>query len=430
MAKYSITFSCGHEGVVNLFGRSADRESKIRWYEEHVLCPACYEKSLKEAREKQKEQCKARAEELGLPELTGTGKQIKWATEIRDKFAEGITKNLGDYSKKPKAQRAVNAWASFCYAHDKASWWIEHREMAESTVELVGNIMSGIANLIKNGTPGSFLDGLTDEELGILADRAARGEEIQMGVTPVTKDEIDALEDTEAERRAACTIKPEEVKSQVHAEISIRELEGGRQIVVSTPERIEEVVELVKGRLGYKWVSGAWRGNYDSDNPVVDDRVCEIAAKILSCGYAVELPKKELVARVINGEYKPYNPRRIFKLGDDKFVIRWGKDEDWYNSAKRLPGAKWNSEKRGVVVPGKSWALVEDFAQRNKFDLSPGAQELIALAKEADRKALICEEIKEPETEAHPAPGAIPKLAAKEGTVDESLVDREDDASD
>ncbi|OUO94828.1 hypothetical protein [Cloacibacillus sp. An23] len=427
MAKYTITFSCGHEGVVNLFGKSADREDKIRWYEEHALCPACYEKSLKEAREKQQAQLKERAEELGLPELTGTEKQIKWATEIRGNFSDGITKNLGYYSKKPKAQRAINAWASFCYSHDKASWWIEHREMAESTVELVGNIMSGIAALIKSGTPGTVLDGLTDEELGIFADRAARGEEIKIGVTPVTKDEIDALEETEAERRASCTVKPEEVKSQIHAEISIRKLEGGRQIVVSTPERIEEVVELVKGRLGYKWASGAWRGNYDEDNPVIDDRVCEIAAKILKCGYAVELPKKELVARVINGEYKPYNPRRIFKLGEDKFIVYWGKDEDWYRGAKRLPGAKWNSEKGGVVVPGKSWALVEDFAERNKFDLSPGAQELIAVSKEADRKALVCEDIKTPETETHPVPGRIPKLEAKEEAVDASLVDDEAD---
>ena len=114
----------------------------------------------------------------------------------------------------------------------------------------------------------------------------------------------------------------------------------------------------------------------------------------------------------------------------DEFIICWGKEEDWYRTAKRLPGAKWDRDEGGIVVPGKSWALVEDFAERNKFDLSPGAQKLIAVSKEADRKALVCEEIKAPETEARPAPGAIPKLEAKEGAVDESLVDREDDASD
>ena len=431
MAKYDVTYSCGHSGVVNLFGKTADRENKLRWYEKHALCPACREKAIMEAREKQKEECKERAAELGLPELTGTEKQVKWALELRDKFITEVDKQIDWYSADDPHHlkgRILTAWKADCLKHAEAKWWINHR-FGNDQLDITCDIMFSV---LEDFAPKDYLDALSDEELGALTEKAARGrEDLVLGETPVKKEEVEAMEEIKAEERAACTIKPENPKSPVHAEIRVAELEDGRkQVSVSTPSRVEEVVGLVKERLGYKWSGGAWRGVYAADSSVVDDRVCEIAAKILKCGYAVELPKKELVSRVINGEYKPFNPRRIMKYGDNSFIIYWNRDEEWYNAVKRLPGAKWDGGKGGMAVPGRSWALVEDFAERNKFDLSPGAQKLIAVSKEADRRALICEEIKEPETEASPAPGGIPKLEAKEGAVDESLVDREDDASD
>ena len=31
--KYDVTYSCGHTGTVELYGKTSERESKIRWYE-------------------------------------------------------------------------------------------------------------------------------------------------------------------------------------------------------------------------------------------------------------------------------------------------------------------------------------------------------------------------------------------------------------
>lgn len=39
--KYNITYSCGHEGRVELFGKITDRMKKIEWLET-TLCPECY----------------------------------------------------------------------------------------------------------------------------------------------------------------------------------------------------------------------------------------------------------------------------------------------------------------------------------------------------------------------------------------------------
>lgn len=52
MAKYSITYSCGHEGTVQLFGKNEERDRKIKYYEEFGLCPECYKKQKQEENEK------------------------------------------------------------------------------------------------------------------------------------------------------------------------------------------------------------------------------------------------------------------------------------------------------------------------------------------------------------------------------------------
>ena len=48
MAKYEVTFSCGHTKVMNLYGPNASREKRIAYYEEQGLCPECYAKAQAE----------------------------------------------------------------------------------------------------------------------------------------------------------------------------------------------------------------------------------------------------------------------------------------------------------------------------------------------------------------------------------------------
>lgn len=77
--KYDITYACGHTGTVNLYGPNKERERKISWLESRCLCKECEEA----------ENAKRRAEEkaqLGLPELEGSEKQVKWADDLRHEF--------------------------------------------------------------------------------------------------------------------------------------------------------------------------------------------------------------------------------------------------------------------------------------------------------------------------------------------------------
>ena len=85
MAKYDVTFSCGHTETVEMFGKIADRERKIEWYRDHCQCSECRKAKIDAANEKAAEDNKAD----GYAPLTGSEKQIAWAETIRrEKIAE------------------------------------------------------------------------------------------------------------------------------------------------------------------------------------------------------------------------------------------------------------------------------------------------------------------------------------------------------
>lgn len=48
MAKYNITFSCGHEEERDMLGKSIDRERKVKYFEEEGLCSKCYNQKKRE----------------------------------------------------------------------------------------------------------------------------------------------------------------------------------------------------------------------------------------------------------------------------------------------------------------------------------------------------------------------------------------------
>jgi len=82
MAKYTINHTCGHQVEIQLFGKYEDREKRIAYLE---TCE-CYE--CRKA--KDNAAAAAAKEERGLPDLTGSEKQIAWANTIREKAYEAL----------------------------------------------------------------------------------------------------------------------------------------------------------------------------------------------------------------------------------------------------------------------------------------------------------------------------------------------------
>ena len=74
--EYDVIYSCGHTGTVKLYGKTSDRESKIRWYETTAVCPECYKKQQEAAAET--------TTKYDLPELEGSEKQVAWAKKLME----------------------------------------------------------------------------------------------------------------------------------------------------------------------------------------------------------------------------------------------------------------------------------------------------------------------------------------------------------
>ncbi len=131
MAKYQVTYSCGHAGTVQLFGKSNDRERRIQWYESAGLCPECYQAQLQQSREVASQRAHEWATIQGLPDLAGTPRQIAWAESIRyDRLtaAGDLAAKLIGCADEEDSERVTVALA-WLGQQTEARWWIDNREV-------------------------------------------------------------------------------------------------------------------------------------------------------------------------------------------------------------------------------------------------------------------------------------------------------------
>lgn len=129
MAKYTITYKCGHAGIVELYGKWNERERKIERYKNHV-CPECYEAA-------QAAKCAAAEQKYVFPELTnGSERQIAWARTIRLKFvalrenqAKRNEKRYEKFSQKDieKHKAMFRAFCDEFFGETSAKAWIDRR---------------------------------------------------------------------------------------------------------------------------------------------------------------------------------------------------------------------------------------------------------------------------------------------------------------
>ena len=83
MGKYNVTFKCGHEQEVELFGKMTEREKRIKYYEESCLCNECKQKMIAASRVKDDE-----AKGIKTPEILSRG---YWNGKI---YGKGAIKSI------------------------------------------------------------------------------------------------------------------------------------------------------------------------------------------------------------------------------------------------------------------------------------------------------------------------------------------------
>ena len=121
--KYDIVYACGHAGVIQIYGKSADRDRKIKWMETNCLCPNCQANENK----KRTEIAIKEMAGLNLPTLTGSQKQIDWAVVIRAKRIEEAKIFLAT-NLPPEVQEKARKFYAWYTGQTQAAWWIDHRD--------------------------------------------------------------------------------------------------------------------------------------------------------------------------------------------------------------------------------------------------------------------------------------------------------------
>jgi hypothetical protein len=385
LAKYDVTYSCGHTDIIQLYGSTKDREWRLAC-EEEKLCPDCWKAKLEADRQKKNEEAAEVNKATGLPPLEGSEKQVPWAETIRRDILD-IPNRKTDIWDRP--------WEDWCEKfklppedagkgldlikkHTSASWWIDHRGL--NKMDLI--------QLIK-------------EEL--------KAFEKELSQPPKAVIE---------EAKAEATIYPEKPVSDLVAEIKNKT----NTIEVFYPERNETFRQLVRS-LGFRWNQG-WSRKVGHLDGSVEDRVAETGNKLLAAGFPVRIYDAELRRKAIAGEYEEEPKRWILARVEGEYegwlAISWSREgNNYYNAARKIAGSKYS--RPSVVVPPENFMEVLDFAKMYKFNISEKAQTIIDTARELKEKALVTG-VKVPESVKPPKPGDKPpvlEVPEKVGVADE-----------
>ena len=355
--RYHITYSCGHDENVNLTGKQNSQEY-ADWLAEG-LCKECYkaEKAKKEAE-------KADAEDvvlakLGMKELEGSPRQVEWANKIRrEKIIamqqcfeenEAASKDQPEDVLKKYYAAKQNLYAWLC-EQTSATFWIDRR----------------------NKHFQEIINEFAIEKMSVGAEAQA---DDNRTYNPKEKQESEpALSEEKLEDNVII------MDGAVKTNVCKIEIDGNEVSVKS--DKDEEVIKICRDHL-FKWRNQAWRLTVTEQFGTVEDRVVEIGNVLLNAGYPVWIKDDRLKCKAMAGDYKPVNHFWIEDYDDDFIIIgiKWG-ENNLYNKAKRLPGAKWVSG-RGMKIPARYYAEIRDFAVNLGYDITKAAQAKLAAAEEA-----------------------------------------------
>ena len=130
-----ITHACGHGQAHYLTGFASQQERKARWLHT-TKCRTCF------IADKQSEQAAAAARDgaatahLELPPLTGSDRQVAWATTIR---AGRLASLVG-------SSAAVDTDSlQICRSVTDAKWWIDHRHLSDTELLAKARLCAGPA---------------------------------------------------------------------------------------------------------------------------------------------------------------------------------------------------------------------------------------------------------------------------------------------
>lgn len=354
MAKYDITFSCGHEGTICLTGPHTMREWRIKKEEENGLCPACEEirnAQLKAERleqiAKQNAESAAKSAELELPELTGSEKQVAWANTIRLEILEKL-EELAKHVRNEEGKAIFMEYVEYVASQTEARWFIDARNYGTTYWKSAVNVWA-----------------------------AKRAEEKKSEAE--NEQEQEALEETKE------VIAPEEATKVGVAEL---EVVVGDKSTMMTAKYVkdDDFIGICKS-LGFKWSTShsVWARKATEHNGGLD-RLVELGHKLLAKGFTIKADNR-LTEKMRSADYKPECKRWV--KGGEGFYLDWErytKESDrLYTESKKIPTAHWSD---GVMaVSPAAFREIRDFAELNGFCIDEAAERKMKEAEKLESSA-------------------------------------------
>lgn len=398
MAKGSVTLTCricGDEFVVEkkCYNRG-DADQWERWMESNSdhLCSDCYEAEKQRKFDEANAQATAEAAEIGLPELTGSDKQVAWANTIRANWMEVASAHISQVIKRLDHDRVKN-----------------NPELTDKINKGIKGMQALVEERLTQTSARIWIDNRNEDIIRVLVVRA----ETAAVAPPEPPKEV------VAQVKEEMTLRPENPITPLVVEI----ITTNRGVAVSLPEKDETFRELVK-ELKFRWQNGRWERLTGLKTGSSAERATELGVKLLAAGYPVLVHDDKLRDLILTSDYQPETSRWITRITDtDKYCISWDRnDGDFYTESKRLPGARWDRG-QGMVIPKESFREVQDFAEKYSFRFSPGAIEVTALATKAFEASMVAD-VTPKLKEQLPQPGQTPPvLDIEEGTIDAELRD-------
>lgn len=355
MAKYEGTYSCGHEGVVNIIGPQKDRQWKV---ERHFsgLCQECYRKEQQRKIEENKKIAMEKTAEMELPELTGTERQVAWANTIRINSIESFTKMID------------NDERISLYCSDN------HERIPHVTKEELTDLIDYIA---KEYTSAKFWIESRTSFKNTAGDILLKLRKQKAGKLPE-----DVAADMEKEKENL-TVTPIETKKNG---IVILGCNPVGTIVTAEYVKDDDFRRIIKDK-NFKWNPDKfiWTREVTEYTGAIDDRIAETGNALIAAGFTVQFPNSESKEKAISANYEIENDRWVkYNTESGQLAIVWKvRSDTLYGSAKKLPGAKWNNGSMKVSV--EFYREVEDFAETMGFSISKKAREKIEEYKKKER---------------------------------------------
>lgn len=333
-----ICENCGKEYSRDTYTANSPKYTKEFWRgvagTQYGLCKECWEKKRQEKRDAENAAAAKAAEELELPDLQGSEKQITWANTIRIQIIKDMKEQINRYKPQNKIEY-LKAMEYIVSRNKKASWWIDSR--SETGRSLLVEALKEMPS---------------EEEL---QEKKA-------------EDEI--------YRESA--VFPEDCKFDYPARITVKD-----DKITTWFEKNDKFRETVKA-LGYTWNGEEWAKEISETTGSASERAAELGNKLLNAGFPISILDKETRENAIHSNYKPEHTRWIYHRisGEykDWFAIEWSEDnKDLYESAREITRSRWS--KPAVVVDPKFYSQVEDFANMYGFRFTRAAQGVLDKAK-------------------------------------------------